>query len=208
MEPSALQAFVGTVDWARLADEYLNGIDASPKGWDSLRIHFLSSKPAHGRCVVVETSDPEPYESEEAQHNSIERGLFLVSNQHCEHPYWSPADNVRFRAWHDIDGHESLRAPFNRYGEVAVFARHAEAIWHDPAIGTRADRRWAIDALFCESLLQLATWITTGRFAGQRCVLLGRYGRCLRDAIRFDYPRAATARLTTHHTKENYPCQS
>lgn len=189
LEARSLAKLVGDIDWDRLTDEYLDGPDGPREGWTYLARHISTQVFHIERRVLVRQVDlPDPYVSERHQRADIAAGRFNVSRLHCEHPLWTPSENVSFRIWHDVDGHDQLHAPFDRHGEVLVFWHHANQLRNELSIGTEADRLQAIDALFSESIYQLAHCISTGYFAKQRAVRLGRYGRVVRDAIRLVFP--------------------
>ena len=71
--------------------------------------------------TITRTDDPEPYSTSADQSADLLAGRMLVSDQHCDHPVWSVDENVAFRVAHDILGHHSIRAGFDRAGEIDVY---------------------------------------------------------------------------------------
>jgi hypothetical protein len=130
---------------------------------------------------VEETADPEPYGDAFQMVADIARGRFIVSTAHCEHPIWTPAENVAFRIVHDVLGHYAASvangwhpdtehaaftvAGFDWYGEVAACNAHVRLL------PTEAARK----ALFTECLAQTAYAIVCGGFGPQEVGFTGCY---------------------------------
>lgn len=133
---------------------------------------------------IRETDDPEPYPDAPAMFHDLNRGRFTVSRAFCEHPIWTPAENVAFRIVHDIDGHRVTRGGFDWEGENAACAAHA----------TRELSPLALSALFCECIAQTGYAIACGGFGPQRCALIpapaGGWGPSFENASQLlDTPR-------------------
>jgi hypothetical protein len=111
--------------------------------------------------VVSETPDPEPYENVYAMSWDIVVRNFIVSNANCEHPLWTPAENVNFRITHDTLGHFPIRADFTFAGEVRACNEHA---------GHLSDA--AQEALFVECICTTAFRIVNGYFAPPKIALV------------------------------------
>lgn len=99
-----------------------------------------------------------------------------VSDLHHDHPIFDREDNLRFRAWHDT-AHLDHGLGFSANDELRLFGKQAAGL-------LRAYREEAVDALFCESVYQLAACIVLDGYPEQqRCVALGPVGRAVRDLL-------------------------
>jgi len=143
---------------------------------------------------VEEVPYDEPYSNAAEMCGDIWGGHFMVSTTHCEHPLWTPAENVAFRIVHDVLGHyaasvaggfpnwtrgagDELRpsaavvAGFDWEGETRACGAHA------PILPSSDARR----ALFTECLGQTAYAIERGRFPEQAVGYLDSYVYTLSD---------------------------
>lgn len=74
--------------------------------------------------VVVTTDDP--YADASELFSDLEKGtLKIFATGEDDHPLWSPQQNDRFRAVHDVFGHYASHVPFCRNGEDAAYRSHA-----------------------------------------------------------------------------------
>ena len=68
----------------------------------------------------------QPYANAHEQAAAMATGELVVSSDHCEHPIWSPAQNITYRAVHDLVGHREHNGyipPFTIAGELAAWNR-------------------------------------------------------------------------------------
>lgn len=127
----------------------------------------------HAGAWWCESRDPEPYADLDELARAWAVTTVFVSNQYCDHPVWSVRQNVKFRIWHDTH-HVVTRNGFDPDGELRVFAHAAKELdgecWDDTGA--------LIDALFCESVYQLAACLHLGGFPDRQAVRTpGRAGR-------------------------------
>lgn len=173
---------LGNALWAALADEYLNGPEVDQEGWVNatlLALYINSEVRTHPLGLSYEdvlwipTGDPEPYPDMPAMRRDwVADGIVFVSNQHCDHPVWSVATNVAFRVWHDT-GHIKEGLGFSVDDELRLFGRQARHLPPQEA-----------DALFSESVYQLAACVALGGFPDvQHARSLGPTGRAVRDLL-------------------------
>jgi hypothetical protein len=111
--------------------------------------------------VVMETGEPEPYKHYGSMFRDISWRTFMVSTANCDHPLWTPAENVNFRIVHDVLGHFPVRAAFTWDGEIAACIEHAT---HLSELAQRA--------LFTECIAQVAYKCVYGEFGPQKVVLV------------------------------------
>lgn len=116
-----------------------------------------------GRFIVEEVADPEPYKTAAEMFAAQDLGFFQVSNLFCEHPLWTPEENIAFRITHDWFGHYDAKAPFSWKGELAAYYSQC-----------RVHSRLAQRALFTEVVGQTACFSLTGEFPEQKAILLPR----------------------------------
>lgn len=105
---------------------------------------------------VVGVSDP--YVDHISQSRDIDSGIFSVSGENCEHPVWTPEQNISFRIWHDVIGHHESSAGFDMMGEIGVLGY---SLQHSPY----AFR----EVLMVESLGQLSFAHINNGFGDQKC---------------------------------------
>jgi hypothetical protein len=95
---------------------------------------------------IEETNDPEPYVNAQDQADDIhKRQHYTVSTANCDHPIWTPEQNVNFRIVHDVLGHGVSGGDFGWEGENKACAAHF------PLLSTEAQK-----ALFSECIAQSA----------------------------------------------------
>lgn len=110
------------------------------------------------RLVVVQ--EAEPYETAKAMFQDIMQGKFRVSGVNCEHPLWTPFENVRFRTVHDYFGHYLGNAGFSWKGELKAYLAQAR---HHSELARRA--------LFTEIIGQTAYYSVYREFPTQKAFL-------------------------------------
>lgn len=169
--------------WEKLADEYLK-----PRGWANAAEELRAERNACGLASYVdeavretstgylyhdvlwaETVNPEPYDGLQSLTAALvavvngELPSVLVSNQYCNHPVWTQGQNVKFRVWHDTH-HVTGQYGFDPDGELRLFAAQARRLLVHP-FGEEL-----VDALFSESVYQLAACIALDGFPDEQFV--------------------------------------
>lgn len=99
-------------------------------------------------------------------------GHLWISTLGLEHPTWSAEDNLKFRAVHDILGHEAA-PPFTLEGEVEAW--RAQCRWYDECL-------WS--ALHVEVVHQAAAYFDFGLFQTQKIFR----PRCLTPVVKCRLP--------------------
>lgn len=110
--------------------------------------------------TTYDSIEAEPYRTAGEMFQAIEADHFEVSKVNCDHPLWTPADNVNFRIVHDVLGHYPACAAFDWQGEVAACVEHASHL-----------SELAQHALFSECIGQTAYRCHFGHFGPQKIVL-------------------------------------
>jgi hypothetical protein len=198
-------SLLGPEVWAALAAEYLDGAHEA----DDLAGHRLDADGAArrlGRYVRAQVdrdergqvrdaylyglNDPvrfmrfdtawtpvagQPYDGLEDLSLAVVSGSANVSTDYCDHPVWDLDTNLRFRIWHDT-AHVEHRLGFGADDELRLFGVQA----HEVAGAGQA----VVDALFCESVYQLAAFVHLGSYPDVQYVrTLGPVGRAVRDLL-------------------------
>lgn len=119
------------------------------------------------RLLVIETTKQMPYTNAEAMFHAIDSGVIRISTANCDHPVWTPQENVAFRLTHDVLGHYSaarngLVADFSWEGEVNACRDHQRHF----------SRGLCRRALFTEVIGQAAYALTYGEFSVQKVAFL------------------------------------
>lgn len=185
--------------WTALCDEYLHGEHEQTDEQAEVNAHrlaqYLDSQVVHLSGDAFKYLDvawrpvdnPEPYdglgELSEAFTQFYRCGAnVLVSDCYHDHPVFSRVTNLQFRIWHDT-GHYLRQKGFDRSGELELFVIQAQTFgstWHRDH---GSDKRSLVDALFSESVYQLAASVVLGTFPDQQYVRTpGPVGRALLDA--------------------------
>jgi hypothetical protein len=99
----------------------------------------------------------EPYADDAEMFADIDGGHFTVSNLFCDHPLWTPSQNVDFRIYHDHFGHYGIADGFDRMGEYRVWAHSHSSL-----------PTYLRPVLFSESMTQLAFSAISGEFGAQK----------------------------------------
>lgn len=110
----------------------------------------------------IEAVTGQPYATVEAMFADTDSGVLRVSTDNTEHPLWTPAQNVVFRAVHDYYGHYLTGADFSWQGELRAWG-YLDRLLVDSK---------ARHAQFCEVVGQAAAYFQTGEFQPQKCHLL------------------------------------
>ena len=164
----------------RIAEAYLDGYAvtqnsaASPLTLPTWEAYALLAKECmlmanvlRGRFNITEVANPEPYKTAVAMFGAIELDRFEVSNLFCDHPLWTPTENIAFRIVHDWYGHWGRKgdtlAAFSWKGEQRAY--HSQCRYHS---------RLAQRVLFTEIVGQTACYSLTGEFPQQKAILLPR----------------------------------
>lgn len=106
----------------------------------------------------------DPYADHIAMFKDIrERNLLKISQLHCEHPLFTPEENVRFRAIHDY-AHYLAGSDFSLQGEYSTYVYHASRIPQE-----------AHAALYSEVAIQAAYFYRYGAFPTQKVWTLDCY---------------------------------
>ena len=196
MEVTETNDLLSPATWQALADEYLQDVgrwaDPSTKGWFQLREHVYANTssditPETGWvCSWSRTRDyhwevrkdaddlVDSYAALQAYADRVDifHKDIPLSDLHHDHPYFTRVDNLVFRAWHDT-GHLEHNLSFTANDELRLFGKQANGL--TPA---------AVDALFCESVYQLAACLVLDGYPEQQyCRALGPVGRAVRDVL-------------------------
>jgi hypothetical protein len=99
-----------------------------------------------------------------------------LSDLHHDHPIFTREDNLRFRAWHDT-AHLEHGLAFDATSELKLYGLQGARLVAAGLFDAR-------DALFCESVYQLAAAVHLGTYPErQYCRKLGPVGRAVRDLL-------------------------
>ncbi len=115
---------------------------------------------------VTEVDNADPYETAASMFVAWHTDTFEVSRLFCEHPLWTPEQNINFRIVHDMYGHFTGQAAFSWEGEQAAYI--SQCLFHSQK---------AQEALFTEIVGQTAVFSLTREFPDQKAILLeSRHG--------------------------------
>ena len=163
------------MDKQAIADAYWNapwwGYSTNNERWDAYRTLAIEcvviASDLRTQFKITEVPDPEPYKTAADMFLAIECHRFEVSNLFCEHPLWTPKENIAFRIVHDILGHWGRsgdnQSPFSWKGEQRSYQSQC-----------RFHSRQAQRVLFTEIIGQTACYSLTGQFPEQKAILLPR----------------------------------
>ncbi len=110
---------------------------------------------------VVEVDNADPYKTAADMFVAWRTNSFEVSRLYCEHPLWTPGENINFRIVHDFYGHFAGQAAFSWEGEQCSYL--SQCTYHS----TKAQ-----EALFTEIIGQTAVFSLTRSFPDQKAILL------------------------------------
>jgi hypothetical protein len=183
--------------WKGLSNEYLYGwstigwaeIDTAKDNAHQLAEHltalvdyeprrpFTEEHLQYTGLTWIPVDYSEPYEGlADLQSDIVAGRVLLVSDLYHDHPVFLRTDNLRFRVWHDT-GHALANLDFSRGDELQLFVRQAQDLKGLP------NGRALVDALFSESVYQLAASVVLGTFPDVQHVRTpGPVGRALLDA--------------------------
>jgi hypothetical protein len=155
--------------WQEIADAYNTRplVDESAlSSWQSLaRDSRRWADRVRRRLDVIVVDNAEPYDSRSDMCADIEtHKRFLVSRVNCEHPVWTPEENIAFRIVHDVLGHCRSGGEFSWTGENLAFAHHALTV-----------RAVSLCALFTEVVGQTAVYKTERTHAVQKVAILHEF---------------------------------
>jgi len=132
--------------------------------------------------IKVNATDEDPYSDvHEMLHDVKNNGRLNVLGTHAtgSHPYFSDADNDKFRAVHDFFGHAATGRSFDRHGEQAAYLAHAQMF--SPQ---------ALPALASETKGQNSSLILNGHFGPQKMATMNPQ-HYWHDLSQVTQPRAA-----------------
>lgn len=121
----------------------------------------------HKMGLHTEVTHDDPYENFKQMHHDVTNNHRIrVMSDHATggHPYFSPEENEKFRAVHDVFGHIAGGGGFDRHGEEAAF--HAHALMFSPH---------ARPALATETRGQFASSVVNGKFGPQKIAVMPRH---------------------------------
>jgi hypothetical protein len=119
----------------------------------------------------------QPYDGLEDLSLAVVSGSANVSTDYCAHPVWDLDTNLRFRIWHDT-AHVEHRLGFGTDDELRLFGVQAHEVSAAEVFGAE------VDALFCESVYQLAAFVHLGSYPDVQYVrTLGPVGLAVRDLL-------------------------
>jgi hypothetical protein len=184
---------LGPAVWNLLAVEYLHG-DQTPWAEQAARYlgqhvqnevrkrwnqdHLPDTVLYDHRGISWTPFDGQPYNGLDDLTEAFGYGRALVSTEYCDHPVWDLDTNLRFRIWHDT-AHVVHQLGFGVDDELYLFGRQARELGADTNGPTNEE-----SALFCESVYQLAAYVTLGSYPDeQRVVELGPIGRGVFDLL-------------------------
>jgi hypothetical protein len=189
------------------ADESAALTASVKRGWRELAQDSVDRAAGIGLLLEVEeTEDPEPYPDAFAMCADIVGGHFLVSTAHCEHPLWTPAQNIAFRTVHDVLGHYAAsvaagwKPDFATIDDFAVIdgmiggePQHfavAAFDWEGENTACLAHVRLLLSresrlALFCECIAQTAYAIERGGFTTQKVADLSHWPQIILNTAHF-----------------------
>ena len=172
-----------TYDLRALAAEYVAQPDVRRR--PDIQSWAVAARYAHKTATtirrhldVVEVDNGDPYFDHLSQAADVKvNGRFLVSRLNCEHPLFTPSQNVDLRIAHDVAGHIRHDLSFRPDDEVELWARTLTEI------PKAAHLAWTNEFLY-----QTAYVAVTGSYL-QRCVTLGPAARDLyrRATNRFEH---------------------
>jgi len=109
--------------------------------------------------------DYQPYENADEVIADLKKNKrLLVSTEYNNHPVWSPEQNLKFRAVHDVFGHMQGLTAFSLKGEIRAYNQHIKTL-----------PQAAIPAMFTEVIGQASYKMTTGDFPTQKVALLKQF---------------------------------
>lgn len=119
----------------RLAREYDAAVTdpASKPAWDSLASDTDRMYQEIAKKIKVEKVTGQPYASAEEMVADMKKGVFKVTTDNSQHPFWTEDQNWKFRVVHDYLGHFETGADFSLAGEKKAFLAHAAQLTGEDA---------------------------------------------------------------------------
>lgn len=128
--------------------------------WRALMAHAREVYAAVGSLLTIEFTPRTVYFSPEDILADVERGRLEINTEHCDHPLWTPEENLLFRVVHDLLPHVLYLRPFSLEGEVLSFHDHVRRAPPEARL-----------ALFTEIFGYAAIRYSTGVYPDvQRCI--------------------------------------
>lgn len=167
-------------DWnsyvQKVSDAYMEAPDHEPGAdihWKVLIVavekQFDQIAEAHNKGGAqrykVKYVHGQPYKSaKEVIDDLTNNHRILVSQEANTHPIWTPEQNLKFRAVHDIYGHFHGLNSFEVFGEIKAYNKHIKTL-----------PRNAVPAMFTEVVGQACAFKATGDFQKQKICLLDQF---------------------------------
>jgi hypothetical protein len=119
----------------RIAREYDAAITdpKSKPAWDSLAADTEQMYGEIAKKIKIEKVTGQPYASAEEMVADMKKGVFKVTTDNSQHPFWTEDQNWKFRVVHDYLGHFETGADFSLAGEKKAFLAHAAQLSSEPA---------------------------------------------------------------------------
>lgn len=113
----------------------------------------------------IEYVDYQPYKnSKEVINDLIKNKRLLVATEGNDHPVWTPEQNLKFRAVHDIFGHKHGSTSFAFKGEVRAYNQHLKTLPPE-----------SYPAMFTEVIGQAAYFNTRRKYPVQKITVLNEF---------------------------------
>lgn len=119
----------------RIAREYDAAITdpKSKPAWDALASDTERMYDEIAKKIKIEKVTGQPYASAEEMVADMKKGVFKVTTDNSQHPFWTEDQNWKFRVVHDYLGHFETGADFSLAGEKKAFLAHASQLSSEPA---------------------------------------------------------------------------
>lgn len=112
--------------------------------------------------VSVQFVEGQPYADDKQMAQQVKKtGILYISKDFNEHPFFSPEQNLKFRAVHDWFSHLATGAEFSQRGELKAYNAQA-----------KVTPKEALPALFTEVVGQACYATTYGDFPPQKVAIL------------------------------------
>ena len=130
MHPMGAPAAPLTPEEMKIASEYDAALHdpAAKPAWDALMTETEKLYDDISKKINIETvHGAQPYGSIDEMVADMKAGNLKVSDVGIEHPFWTPEQNLKFRAVHDYLGHLNGN-DFSLHGEYQAFLAQAEHV--------------------------------------------------------------------------------
>lgn len=171
-----------TLDYERIAEEYLTG-EPLPASCHEHLAHYIRPRAdvIFGELRIVVSSTEDPYDNVAGLITDVRSGLLRLGPSPCvedgTHPTWTRNEFLAYRAWHDVEGHATIGASFDRYGELQVLRAHVHALTSARCRLNPSQAAGAISAVYNEVIGRVACGVTNQADAPHRPTRLGTYGK-------------------------------